>query len=136
MKKKLKKCKKQAKQEERKSIKKRVKHLKKKLKKMKKDRKKDTKRMKKTQQLHEAKKNMEKNHHKVDTSHSHDSKTASNKASRKRSDVVENGSASMIGPSVDLMTNQSTMTPMTREEWEKQESVVRRVYDQESGRHR
>lgn len=129
LKKKLKKCKKLARQEEKKSIKKKVKKLNKKLKKIKKERRKDTRRIKKTRQTHEAKKNQEKNH-------KHEEKDKSSKGSRKKQDVVENGSAS-IGPSIDLMTsNQSTMTPMTREEWEKQESVVRRVYDQETGRHR
>jgi hypothetical protein len=28
------------------------------------------------------------------------------------------------------------MTPMTKEEWEKQQSIVRRVYDPETGRNR
>ena len=129
LKKKLKKCKKLARQEEKKSIKKKVKKLNKKLKKIKRERKKDTRRIKKTRQTHETKKNQEKNH-------KHEEKEKNSKGSRKKQEVVENGSAS-IGPSIDLMTsNQSTMTPMTREEWEKQESVVRRVYDQETGRHR
>lgn len=136
MKKKLKKYKKQAKEEEKKSIKKKVKRLKKKLKKIKKEQKKDAKRIKKTQQTRAVKKNTEKNHIKTDSTHGPDSKTAANRSSRRRSDVVENGSASMIGPSVDLMTSQATMTPMTREEWEKQEGVVRRVYDPETGRSR
>lgn len=131
LKKKLKRCKKQARQEEKKSIKKKVKKLQKKLKKIKKERKKDTKRIKKTQHTRETKKSQEKNH-----KHEASQDRGSKSSSRKKHDVVENGSAS-IGPSIDLMTsNQSTMTPMTREEWEKQESVVRRVYDQESGRHR
>ena len=106
-----------------------MKKLQKKLKKIKKEKKKDTKRIKKTNQTREGKKNTKNHKHEAN-------QDKASKGSKKKQDVVENGSAT-IGPSIDLMTtNQSTMTPMTREEWEKQESVVRRVYDQESGRHR
>lgn len=37
---------------------------------------------------------------------------------------------------VALMEKAKAMAPMTKEEWEKRQSVVRRVYDEESGRHR
>merc|ERR1712106_308764 len=33
-----------------------------------------------------------------------------------------------------MMSTNQTMTPMTKEQWEKQESVMRRVYDEETGR--
>lgn len=63
------------------------------------------------------------------------SKEKGSKPSKIKTDVIENGSSS-VGPSVDLMTTSQATTPMTREEWEKQESVMRRVYDQDTGRHR
>ncbi|KAG6445024.1 hypothetical protein O3G_MSEX003678 [Manduca sexta] len=61
-----------------------------------------------------------------------------------------NGSASGSGeensdrneqqPSTDipleLMEKSKAMAPMTKEEWEKRQSVVRRVLDEETGRHR
>lgn len=37
---------------------------------------------------------------------------------------------------LDLMESSKTMAPMTKEQWEKQQSVVRKVYDESSGRHR
>jgi hypothetical protein len=35
-----------------------------------------------------------------------------------------------------LMERAKAMAPMTKEEWEKRQSVIRRVYDEETGRHR
>ncbi|KAK7870697.1 hypothetical protein R5R35_009861 [Gryllus longicercus] len=35
-----------------------------------------------------------------------------------------------------LAEKSKAMTPMTKEEWEKRQSVVRRVFDEETGRHR
>lgn len=35
-----------------------------------------------------------------------------------------------------LMDRARAMAPMTKEEWEKRQSVIRRVYDEETGRHR
>jgi hypothetical protein len=35
-----------------------------------------------------------------------------------------------------LMDRAKAMAPMTKEEWEKRQSVIRRVYDEETGRHR
>ncbi|XP_044761466.1 ADP-ribosylation factor-like protein 6-interacting protein 4 isoform X2 [Coccinella septempunctata] len=44
------------------------------------------------------------------------------------------------GPSADipleLMDKRKTLAPMTKEEWEKKQSVVRRVYDESTGRNR
>lgn len=37
---------------------------------------------------------------------------------------------------VALMEKAKAMAPITKEEWEKRQSVVRKVYDEESGRHR
>ncbi|EFA00863.1 ADP-ribosylation factor-like protein 6-interacting protein 4 [Tribolium castaneum] len=37
---------------------------------------------------------------------------------------------------VELMAKSKAMAPMTKEQWEKQQSVVRRVYDETTGRHR
>jgi hypothetical protein len=37
---------------------------------------------------------------------------------------------------LDLMTKARAMAPMTKAEWEKSQSVVRRVYDESTGRHR
>lgn len=37
---------------------------------------------------------------------------------------------------VSLMEKSKTMAPMTKEQWEKQQSVVRRVYDETTGRSR
>lgn len=35
-----------------------------------------------------------------------------------------------------LMDRAKAMAPMTKEEWEKRQSVIRKVYDEETGRHR
>lgn len=35
-----------------------------------------------------------------------------------------------------LMDRAKAMAPMTKDEWEKRQSVIRRVYDEETGRHR
>lgn len=37
---------------------------------------------------------------------------------------------------LDLMENRNRMAPMTKEQWEQQQSTVRRVYDETTGRHR
>jgi phosphatidate phosphatase PAH1 len=37
---------------------------------------------------------------------------------------------------LDLMTKAKAMAPMTKAEWEKSQSVVRRVHDESTGRHR
>lgn len=98
---------------------------------MKKNRKKETKKLKK-------KKVVTKEKHKSDTANhikSESSKDKTSKSSKNKTDITENGSSS-VGPSIDMMTASQATMPMTREEWEKQESVMRRVYDQDTGRHR
>ena len=37
---------------------------------------------------------------------------------------------------VEESADTGTMKPMTKEEWEKQQSIVRRVYDEDTGRNR
>lgn len=37
---------------------------------------------------------------------------------------------------LDLMDKSKSMAPMTKDEWEKRQSIVRRVYDETTGRHR
>ncbi|XP_071448859.1 ADP-ribosylation factor-like protein 6-interacting protein 4 [Hetaerina americana] len=51
---------------------------------------------------------------------------------------LESITESCIGPlpPEDLNKNSRSMAPMTKEEWEKRQSVVKRVYDEETGRHR
>jgi len=36
----------------------------------------------------------------------------------------------------DVIERAKAMAPMTKEEWEKRQSIVRRIYDEETGRHR
>lgn len=37
---------------------------------------------------------------------------------------------------VEILEKSKAMAPMTKEEWEKRQSVIRRVYDETSGRYR
>lgn len=37
---------------------------------------------------------------------------------------------------LELMSKSKAMAPMTKEEWDKRQSIIRRVYDEESGRNR
>lgn len=117
---------------QKKSIRRKVKKLRKKLKKLKKHGKKETKHVKKKSGT-EDKQKAELTEKKRETSK--EPKSSKKKDSKKSSEIVENGSSS-IGPSIDLMSPVQPITPMTKEEWEKQESVVRRVYDNETGRTR
>ncbi|XP_014291492.1 ADP-ribosylation factor-like protein 6-interacting protein 4 [Halyomorpha halys] len=43
-----------------------------------------------------------------------------------------------IGPEIpeELIEKRKKMAPMTKEEWEKKQSIIKRVYDSETGRHR
>lgn len=38
--------------------------------------------------------------------------------------------------SIEMNEKAKSMAPMTKEEWDKRQSVVRKVYDEETGRHR
>ncbi|XP_038220777.1 ADP-ribosylation factor-like protein 6-interacting protein 4 [Zerene cesonia] len=49
-------------------------------------------------------------------------------------DVVKDDSTTDIP--IELMEKSKAMAPMTKEEWEKRQSVVRRVLDEETGRYR
>lgn len=59
-----------------------------------------------------------------------------------KSDDKNNSKNSDEGPSMDVpielmdTSNVKSMAPMTKEEWEKKQSVVKRVYDESTGRHR
>lgn len=109
-----------------------MKKLRKKLKRLKKYSKKETKHVKK-KVTPEEKLKIEFLEKKRETSK--EPRNTKKKESKKAADIVENGSSS-VGPSIDLMTQPTSNVPMTKEEWEKQESVLRRVYDNETGRHR
>lgn len=135
LKKKLKKFKKQEKEKQKKSIKRKVKKLRKKLKRLKKYSKKETKRVKKKSSSEEKHKEESKEKKRENSKEPKNSSSKKKEGKKPSSDVIENGSSS-VGPSIDMMVQQPSNTPMTKEEWEKQESVVRRVYDNESGRHR
>lgn len=37
---------------------------------------------------------------------------------------------------LDVTEKAKAMAPMTKEEWEKRQSIIRRIYDEETGRHR
>lgn len=55
------------------------------------------------------------------------------------SNVAEDENVEMPGPSVprELLAEQAkSRAPMTKEEWEKSQSVIRRVYDESTGRTR
>lgn len=43
-----------------------------------------------------------------------------------------------VGPPIpdEILERAKAMKPMTKEEWEKKQSVIRRVYDEETGRNR
>ena len=70
-------------------------------------------------------------------------KAKEEKKAKKRLEAEEAKAAkkkrkSSVGP--DMTTAQEEalkwMAPMTKEEWEKQQSVIRKVYDPDMGRHR
>ncbi|XP_026732031.1 ADP-ribosylation factor-like protein 6-interacting protein 4 [Trichoplusia ni] len=86
-------------------------------KKLKREQKKTEKALKK--KLREEKKRLKKKHR-------------SKSSSRSRDEAKE---ASADIP-LELMEKSKAMAPMTKEEWEKRQSVVRKVLDEESGRYR
>lgn len=51
---------------------------------------------------------------------------------------LSNDSSSTPGPFVPegLLQKSKAMAPMSKEEWEKKQNEIRRVYDQETGRYR
>ncbi|PZC78929.1 hypothetical protein B5X24_HaOG217019 [Helicoverpa armigera] len=59
------------------------------------------------------------------------------KSSSRNRDVnnAKDGDASADIP-LELMEKSKAMAPMTKEEWEKRQSIVRKVLDEESGRYR
>uniref|UniRef100_A0A2A4J5C7 ADP-ribosylation factor-like protein 6-interacting protein 4 n=1 Tax=Heliothis virescens TaxID=7102 RepID=A0A2A4J5C7_HELVI len=90
-------------------------------KKIKKEKKKTEKALKK--KLKEEKKRLLKKQRSKSTSRSRDGSNA------------KDGAASADIP-LELMEKSKAMAPMTKEEWEKRQSVVRKVLDEESGRYR
>ncbi|KAJ8719177.1 hypothetical protein PYW07_016733 [Mythimna separata] len=90
-------------------------------KKLKKEQKKTEKALKK--KLKEEKKRLKKKQRSKSTSRSRDGSNAKEAA------------ASADIP-LELMEKSKAMAPMTKEEWEKRQSVVRKVLDEESGRYR
>ncbi|XP_075975960.1 ADP-ribosylation factor-like protein 6-interacting protein 4 isoform X2 [Anticarsia gemmatalis] len=90
-------------------------------KKLKKEQKKTEKALKK--KIKEDKKKLKKKHRSKSTSQSRDDNAA----------AEENASADIP---LELMEKSKAMAPMTKEEWEKRQSVVRKVLDEESGRYR
>lgn len=73
---------------------------------------------------HSRKKAKEKKKHKKNK------KDKKEKKKKKKSDK--------IGPAIpeELIEKRNKMAPMTKEEWEKKQSIIKRVYDSETGRHR
>ncbi|GAB6026486.1 ADP-ribosylation factor-like protein 6-interacting protein 4 [Chamberlinius hualienensis] len=62
-------------------------------------------------------------------------KTKSSEKSKERNLKDDSSSEELIGPNPICMISDN-MKPLTKEEWEKQQSVVRKVYDEETGRNR
>ncbi|CAG9135588.1 unnamed protein product [Plutella xylostella] len=64
-------------------------------------------------------------------------KKSKSKSKDRSSDASDHNT---IGPAADipiaLMEKSKAMAPMTKEEWEKRQSIVRRVLDEETGRYR
>ncbi|XP_072949931.1 ADP-ribosylation factor-like protein 6-interacting protein 4 isoform X2 [Epargyreus clarus] len=56
------------------------------------------------------------------------------KRQSEQEDNFEDGPAADIP--IELMEKSKAMAPMTKEEWEQRQSVIRRVLDEESGRYR
>ncbi|XP_028169104.1 ADP-ribosylation factor-like protein 6-interacting protein 4 [Ostrinia nubilalis] len=62
-------------------------------------------------------------------------KSSSDRGSRDEGDDIKKDDKSADIP-LELMEKSKAMAPMTKEEWEKRQSVIRRVLDEESGRYR
>ncbi|XP_043264772.1 ADP-ribosylation factor-like protein 6-interacting protein 4 isoform X3 [Colletes gigas] len=60
-------------------------------------------------------------------------KSSSKKKSRNTDKSKESVSKDVVQ---DISEKSKAMAPMTKEEWEKKQSIVRRVYDEETGRYR
>ncbi|XP_013188134.1 ADP-ribosylation factor-like protein 6-interacting protein 4 [Amyelois transitella] len=98
-------------------------HEKKKLRKLKKKLKKEQRKTEKAlkKKLREEKKKLKKKH-----------RSKSSSGSRDESNLEETPADIPI----ELMEKSKAMAPMTKEEWEKKQSVVRRVLDEDTGRYR
>ncbi|XP_032236509.2 ADP-ribosylation factor-like protein 6-interacting protein 4 [Nematostella vectensis] len=65
-----------------------------------------------------------------------DLKPGTNLSPKQPSDKPENKSGASYDMGLEHKTVKRSMVPMTKEEYEKQQNVIRRVYDEETGRHR
>ncbi|XP_026333513.1 ADP-ribosylation factor-like protein 6-interacting protein 4 [Hyposmocoma kahamanoa] len=63
-------------------------------------------------------------------------KRRSKSSSCSRDDAFKKGADEAADIPLELMEKSKAMAPMTKEEWEKRQSIVRRVLDEESGRYR
>uniref|UniRef100_A0A1B6LI92 ADP-ribosylation factor-like protein 6-interacting protein 4 n=1 Tax=Graphocephala atropunctata TaxID=36148 RepID=A0A1B6LI92_9HEMI len=70
--------------------------------------------------------------------HSKDKRIKSSKPKALEKCEITDVEEAMIGPDVpsDLRTKAQSMAPMSKAEWDKQQSIIRRVYDEETGRTR
>ncbi|KAG5895375.1 hypothetical protein JTB14_029598 [Gonioctena quinquepunctata] len=55
---------------------------------------------------------------------------------RKRKQKIENTGEGCMDIPLNLKNDNRSMVPMSKEEWEKKRSVITRVYDESTGRHR
>ena len=63
-------------------------------------------------------------------------KKGHNKKKSKGNKEVQDRKEKMKEIVSNVIERGKAMAPMTKEEWEKRQSIVRRVYDEETGRHR
>ena len=65
-------------------------------------------------------------------------KKKKHKKDKKDKNLKKKKKSEEVGPPVpeEILNNSKTMAPMTKEEWEKKESVIKKVYDPVSGRTR
>lgn len=90
---------------------------------------------KKSKKKHRSKRKKKKSHKSKDKKKTAKEQDKEEKASENTTESQGHDSDDFIGPSPEKMCRNS-MKPMTKEEWDKQQSVVKRVYDPETGRHR
>ncbi|GBP44900.1 ADP-ribosylation factor-like protein 6-interacting protein 4 [Eumeta japonica] len=65
-----------------------------------------------------------------------ENKTLKRRSRSNSQDIVEKLEPTPADVPLELMEKSKAMAPMTREEWEKKQSVIRRVLDEETGRYR
>ncbi|CAG9857163.1 unnamed protein product [Phyllotreta striolata] len=77
-----------------------------------------------------------KKHRRCSPSSSSRSEEAPKKSKSKPGKIEPNDEPSMDIPLALMDSKSKSLAPMTKEEWEKKQSVIRRVYDESTGRHR